>query len=72
MFKLCNQWQNTLMPLPFVPELHSCILHSKLYSFSVRYGLMSWCWTTSPSARPSAPQLLAALHDFRQTLSTYI
>nr|XP_032529097.1 tyrosine-protein kinase Dnt-like [Danaus plexippus plexippus] len=36
------------------------------------YGLMSWCWTTSPSARPTAPQLLAALHDFRQALSTYI
>ncbi|XP_063394897.1 tyrosine-protein kinase Drl isoform X2 [Cydia fagiglandana] len=36
------------------------------------YGLMSWCWTTSASARPTAPQLLAALHDFRQALSTYI
>ncbi|XP_073957389.1 tyrosine-protein kinase derailed 2 isoform X1 [Choristoneura fumiferana] len=36
------------------------------------YGLISWCWTTSPPARPTAPQLLAALHDFRQALSTYI
>ncbi|KAL0851467.1 hypothetical protein ABMA28_007264, partial [Loxostege sticticalis] len=36
------------------------------------YGLMSWCWTSSPSSRPTAPQLLAALHDFRQALSTYI
>ncbi|XP_075969135.1 tyrosine-protein kinase derailed 2 [Anticarsia gemmatalis] len=36
------------------------------------YGLMSWCWTLSPQARPTAPQLLAALHDFRQALSTYI
>ncbi|XP_028032644.1 tyrosine-protein kinase Dnt isoform X1 [Bombyx mandarina] len=36
------------------------------------YGLMSWCWTTPPSTRPTAPQLLAALHDFRQALSTYI
>ncbi|CAH3964766.1 tyrosine-protein kinase Drl [Pieris brassicae] len=36
------------------------------------YGLMCWCWTTSPAARPTAPQLLAALHDFRQALSTYI
>ncbi|KPI91796.1 Tyrosine-protein kinase RYK [Papilio xuthus] len=36
------------------------------------YGLMSWCWTTLPSGRPTAPQLLAALHDFRQALSTYI
>ncbi|XP_072946548.1 tyrosine-protein kinase Dnt [Epargyreus clarus] len=36
------------------------------------YGLMSWCWTTSATSRPTAPQLLAALHDFRQALSTYI
>ncbi|KAM3958970.1 tyrosine-protein kinase derailed 2 [Aphomia sociella] len=36
------------------------------------YGLMSWCWTSSAAARPTAPQLLAALHDFRQALSTYI
>ncbi|XP_013188669.2 tyrosine-protein kinase Drl [Amyelois transitella] len=36
------------------------------------YGLMSWCWTSPASARPTAPQLLAALHDFRQALSTYI
>ncbi|XP_063827690.1 tyrosine-protein kinase RYK-like [Ostrinia nubilalis] len=36
------------------------------------YGLMSWCWTSSPTSRPTAPQLLAALHDFRQALSTYI
>ncbi|KAJ0182729.1 hypothetical protein K1T71_002098 [Dendrolimus kikuchii] len=36
------------------------------------YGLMSWCWTSPPLTRPTAPQLLAALHDFRQALSTYI
>ncbi|XP_041975331.1 tyrosine-protein kinase Dnt [Aricia agestis] len=36
------------------------------------YGFMSWCWSTVPTERPSAPQLLAALHDFRQALSTYI
>ncbi|XP_050680727.1 tyrosine-protein kinase Dnt [Leptidea sinapis] len=36
------------------------------------YGIMSWCWTTSPASRPTAPQILAALHDFRQALNTYI
>ncbi|CAG4983756.1 unnamed protein product [Colias eurytheme] len=36
------------------------------------YGLMCWCWTMAAAARPLAPQLLAALHDFRQALSTYI
>ncbi|XP_037968647.2 tyrosine-protein kinase Dnt isoform X2 [Plutella xylostella] len=36
------------------------------------YGLMSWCWTSAAAGRPTAPQLLAALHDFRQALNTYI
>ncbi|XP_046452287.1 tyrosine-protein kinase RYK-like isoform X2 [Daphnia pulex] len=36
------------------------------------YAIMAYCWSSSKSDRPTAPQLYRELHQFHQTLNEYI